>query len=259
MNDVIFEQDKEPQRPYTAKVLLNRARNPRLCLSQPKVNPGSWLGNLLRRQRMNRAQIIEKAADDLWLTLEKRDGIFVFRFPDDWDADDVQDMQRRVLEGIAMLEARFSLIVWLRDLFDNFSAGMARLCETMFAPIAMTVLAVGLLLGTIYAFSVGSTGWSIALFLVALLCCSVKISVSCTDRAEPDLENAFPLGRSHLVDPKRIIPTGLGSDVPNGGQSNGALLTLMKSLETKLLREELLKTDDIYEEPQATYPMEMRI
>lgn len=237
MNDVIFEQDKEPQRPYTAKVLLNRARNPRLCLSQPKVNPGSWLGNLLRRQRMNRAQIIEKAADDLWLTLEKRDGIFVFRFPDDWDADDVQDMQRRVLEGIAMLEARFSLIVWLRDLFGNISAGMARLWETMLAPITMSIIGVALLLGTIYAFSVGSTGWSIALFLVALSGCSVKISVSFTEGEE-----------------RNIVSTRRG-----GGQSNSALLALMALIETKIPKEEPLKSDDLYEEPQATYPMEMRI
>src|SRR5579885_504194 len=101
MNDVIFEQDKGLQRPYTVKDLLNRANDPLLIYPPLKVNPGNWLCNLLRRQRMSREEIIEKVAADLWLTLEKRDGVFVFRFPDVWDADDVQDMQRRVLEGIA--------------------------------------------------------------------------------------------------------------------------------------------------------------
>lgn len=267
MNDVIFEQDKEPQRPYTAKVLLNRARNPRLCLSQPKVNPGSWLGNLLRKQRMSREQIIEKVAGDLWLTLEKRDGIFVFRFPDVWDAEDVQDMQRRVLEGIAMLEAQRNLIVWLRDLFGNIVAGMARLWESMIAPIAMAIFGFALLLGTIYAFSVGSTGWSIALFLVALLCCSVKISVSCTDRAEPDLENAFPLGGSHV---KRIVPSSekLNAQLPAPQRDIASVMELINLLSCiKALKEEARiarqnkaeQTDEIYEEPQATYPMEMKL
>lgn len=296
MNGIIFEQDKEPQRPYAAKVLLNRARNPRLCLSQPKVNPGSWLGNLLRKQRMTRAQIIEKVAADLWLTLEKRDGVFVFRFPDVWKPKDVQDMQRTVLDGIAMLETQRSLIVWLRDLFGNISAGMARLWNGLVAPIAMAIIGIALLLGTIYAFSAGATAWGVALCIVALLCCSVKISVSYTDRAEPDLENAFPLGRSHLVDPK------LAEDSPAQGKLKEPAMSyiaqetrkthaLMKDIEAELEersdptrktipwgftvkeaaeglsligaalapKEEPLKTDDIYDEPKATYPMEMKI
>lgn len=226
MNDVIFEQDKELQRPCTAKDLLNRARNPRLCCPPQKVDPGNWLYNLLRRQHLTRAQIIEK-----------RDGIFVFRFPDVWKPKDVQDMQRTVLEGIAMLENQRNLIVWLRDLFGNIVAGMARLCDGLFAPIGMVIFGFALLLGTIYAFSTGATGWSIALFLVALLCCSVRISVSFTEGEE-----------------RNIVSTRRG-----GGQSNSALLALMALIETKIPKEEPLKSDDLYEEPQATYPMEMRI
>lgn len=267
MNDVIFEQDKPLQRPYTAKALLNRARNPRLAYPLPKVNPGNWLFNLLRRQRMSREEIIEKVAKDLWLTLEKRDGIFVFRFPDVWKPKDVQDMQRTVLEGIVMLEAQFSLIVWLRDLLGNISAGMAQLCDGLFAPIGMVIFGFALLLGTIYAFSTGATGWGIALFLVALLCCSVKISVSCTDRAEPDLENAFPLGESHV---KRIVPSGekLNAQLPAPQRDIASVMELINLLSCiKALKEEARiarqnkaeQTDESYEEPQATYPMEMKL
>lgn len=132
VNDVIFEQDKELQRPYTAKALLNMAKNPLLVYPLPKVNPGNWLCNLFRAQRMTKAQIIEKVAADLWLTLEKRDGIFVFRFPEVWKPKDVQDMQRTVLEGIAMLEAQRSLIAWLKE-----------------RPIIMLILGTGFVIGSI--------------------------------------------------------------------------------------------------------------
>lgn len=68
-------------------------------------------------------------------------------------------------------------------------------------------------------------------------------------------EDTFPLGKSHLVNSKHIIPRGLGSDVPNGGQSNSALLVLMKPIEAKIAKNEPLKSDDSYDEPQASYPI----
>jgi hypothetical protein len=67
----------------------------------------SALRHFFRKRDMSRSEIIEKVANDLWLTLEKRDGIFVFRFPDVWDIDDILEMKKRVLDGIAMLEARY--------------------------------------------------------------------------------------------------------------------------------------------------------
>lgn len=306
MNDVIFEQDKPLQRPYTAKDLLNRAKNPRLCIPQPKINPGSWLGNLLRRQRMTRAQIIEKVAEDLWLTLEKRDGVFVFRFPDVWEPKTGLDMQRTVLEGIAMLEDQCSLIIWLRDLFGNFGVGIAQLCDGLVAPIiAMTIFGITLLLGTIYAFSIGATAWGIALCIVALLCCSVKISVSHTEDEEKDRVPSVGLG-GYIADTQYVSlpPQGGDATIPvisidklkeramtYHGQETRKTLALMKDIEAELeeracparkaipwgytmkecadsfalmgsalaSKDRPLKSDDRYEEPQATYPMEMKL
>jgi hypothetical protein len=101
---------------------------------------------------MSREQIIEKVAEDLWLTLEKRDGLFVFRFPDVWKPKDVQDMQRTVLDGIAMLEAQRSLIVWLKDSI----AFMRPLKETWYVifggciDIAFTISIIYLMVLSIY-------------------------------------------------------------------------------------------------------------
>lgn len=277
MNDVIFEQDKELQRPYTVKDLLNLAKDPRLAYPHPKVNPGNWLLNLLRTQRMSREQIIEKVAEDLWLTLEKRDGLFVFRFPNVWKPKDVQEMQRAVLDGIAMLESQRSLVVWLRDLLDNFSAGIVRLWSPWIAPIAVAASGVIILLGAIYTFSVGTIGWGVALWVVALLCCSVRISVSCTEveekdlvppcglggYVEPDLENAFPLGGSHV---KKVTSTDrekINAQLPAPQRSlTSAMETinLLSSIravaEDRIARQSKTeKSDDCYDEPQAIYPI----
>lgn len=63
----------------------------------------------------------------------------------------------------------------------------------------------------------------------------------------------------------RIVPSGLGSDAPaEGGQSNTALLVLMKAIEREIdarmaADERAEKSDEIYDEPMAMYPQEMRI
>lgn len=55
-------------------------------------------------------------------------------------------------------------------------------------------------------------------------------------RAEPDLENAFPLGESHLVPPYGL-----------GGYVSDAEIEQMERFPAK--------SDDDYYEPQATYPL----
>lgn len=80
--------------------------NPLLVSPLPQVEPGNWLVNLFRTRPLTRAEIIEKVAKDLWLTLEKRDNVYVFRFPDVWDAEDVEEMQTRVLDGITLVERK---------------------------------------------------------------------------------------------------------------------------------------------------------
>jgi|ERR1041385_927362 hypothetical protein len=70
------------------------------------------------------------------------------------------------------------------------------------------------------------------------------------------------------IEPDPLPPVGLGGYVPpavverkSGGQSNSALLVLMKSIESEIEarspKELSEKTDEIYEEPMASYPMEM--
>lgn len=107
MNDIIFEQDKPLTRPYTEDDFWNRAmKNPHLVYPTPQVEPGNWLVNLFRTRPLTRAEIVEKVAKDLFLTLEKRDGMYVFRFPDVWDSEDVEEMQTRILYGIALVERK---------------------------------------------------------------------------------------------------------------------------------------------------------
>jgi hypothetical protein len=101
--------------------------------------------------------------------------------------------------------------------------------------------------------------------------------------AEPDLEDAFPLGGSHIVPAKkqRIIPSGFGCCVHNPPQSISAGITfeeaskalapishvvyrdptvrLMKYIEQEIqsrIDREMIteRTDERYDEPVACYP-----
>jgi len=271
MNDVIFEQDKPLQQPYTAKALLNMAKNPLLAYPLPKVDPGNWLCNLLRRQRLTKAQIIEKVGKDLWLTLEKRDGVFVFRFPDIWDTDDIQDMQRRVLDGIAMLEDQFSLIVWIKErpiislileivcFFGSFFCYAALTGKSASGLIFLGMAAIWVIWTALFSIAFTSFCW-----LGEPRVVSFYFGPSDDDEEPPyglggyiaKTEAANPIERAAIDD--WIAMTGKINEPPYGGPSNSAFLALVRAIDERLsCHEEPLKSDKLYEEPQAIYPMEM--
>lgn len=156
----------------------------------------------------------------------------------------------------------------------------------MFALITMGTFILIAVLGFFHVISIQATAWCFVAWFVALVLYSM---VRIEPRAEPDLENAFPLGKSHLVTSKSdealIPPRGLGgyvpdakyipnliakaafddwnaitgkiSDPPYGGPSNPAFLALVEAIDARLSHEDARpaeKSDKSYDEPQATYP-----
>jgi len=199
VSNIIFEQDEELKPPYTANALINRASNPRLASPLPSIDRGSWLIRPFKKH-MTRPQIVKKVAEDLWLTLEERDGLFVFRFPSVWRPKDLLDMQERVLEGIAFFESQGHVIDWFNDFLGNVVAGLR--------------------------------------FLFGL---------PMQRAAEPDLEDAFPLGRSHIVSSNHVMGDYTTREVAD------ALMSIANAGKITLMSAE--RTDDRYEEPVACYPV----
>lgn len=199
MNDIIFEQDK-PDRD-----LLDRASNADLDITIPGIFSSKPLC-VRRGEKLSRAEVIRRVANDLRLTLEERDGIYTFRFPDVWNTQRVQEVQKRVLDGIALVERRcnFSLVIWTKDIIVDFMTGLRFLFGHQ--PLE-----------------------------------------------EPDLENAFPLGRSGFVSP----PQGGNATIPvesrQGGLTTRDVVTALAALGRALACPEKA-SDSQYDEPQATYP-----
>lgn len=123
----------------------------------------------------------------------------------------------------------------------------------------------------------------IIVLVVLALSRSVRINVSCTEDeekdlvppcglggyVEPDLENAFPLGESHIAPGDKLKEPAMSYRAQQGRKT----LILIKDLEAELEErsdpackaipwgytnpDKTGKSDDRYEEPQATYPVEM--
>lgn len=151
----------------------------------------------------------------------------------------------------------------------------------MFAIIAMTTFILIAVLGFFHAISAQTTAWCfVAWFAVLVVHSQVsnpfKGHSIFEERAEPDLDNAFPLGKSHVVSPPQggdaTIPVQRelthgemrqwalqAREVTGGRQRNTALLSLMKMIEQEIEKrkdnsEMQEKSDSKYDEPQATYP-----
>jgi hypothetical protein len=102
---------------------------------------------------------------------------------------------------------------------------------------------------------VKATAWGFVAWFIALLIYNIFHTES-RDSKEEDLVPPRGLG-GYAAEPRGYGEGYVSSPPQGGGQSNTALLTLMKAIETRIPKEESGPSDARYEEPQVTYPMEM--
>lgn len=168
---------------------------------------------------------------------------------------------------------------WFVDLFSNFSAGMALLWDGIVAGILrllggsmipMLLFVFIALLGFFHVISVQTTAygfltWFVVMFIYSEIRDPRKKRSIFEERAEPDLENAFPLGRSHVM--RVRSPYGhsftIGASVPGNEMSYEEFARDIREYRalmerTKIGNEWQGKSDESYNEPMACYPMEMR-
>lgn len=128
----------------------------------------------------------------------------------------------------------------------------------MFAIIAMTTFILIAILGFFHALSAETTAWWFVIWFVVLVIHSqvsnpFKKRSIFEERAEPDLKDAFPLGKSHVVSP----PQGGDATIPVQREAySDPTIRLMKLLEREIyMRGTIVSSSDVsYDEPQATYP-----
>jgi hypothetical protein len=153
----------------------------------------------------------------------------------------------------------FSIVVWFKELFNNIGIGMKMLWEgPMFALVAMSAFLTIAALGFFHITSLEVIGWCFAVWFVVMFAHSemsdpFKKRSIFEERAEPDLENAFPLGKSGIVSPLQ----GGDATIPvNREAYSDPTVKLMKLIEREIyIRNAMtLGSDEEYDEPQATYP-----
>lgn len=153
----------------------------------------------------------------------------------------------------------FSLVVWFKELFNNIGIGIKMLWEgPMFALVAMSAFLTIVALGLFHVTSAEVTGVCFVSWFVVMFACSemrdpFKKRSIFEERAEPDLENAFPLGKSHLVSP----PQGGDATIPVDREVYlNPTVKLMKLIEREIYMRSTTvdSSDNSYDEPRATYP-----